>query len=48
MYIPGMQKGVGYEEYDRMKENIFEILSQRDPDKDRILLPCGWTHTYRK
>ena len=48
MYIPGMQKGFGYEEYDRMKENIFEILSQRDPDKDRILLPCGWTHTYRK
>lgn len=48
MYIPGMQKGFGYEEYDRMKKNIFEILSQRDPDKDRILLPCGWTHTYRK
>lgn len=48
MYIPGMQKGFGYEEYDRMKKNIFEILSQRDPDKDRILLPCGWIHTYRK
>ena len=24
-----------------MKENIFEILSQTDPQKDRIMLPCG-------
>ena len=31
-----------------MKENIFEILSQTDPQKDRIMLPCGWAHTYRK
>ncbi len=48
MYIPGMQKGFGYKEYERMKENIFEILSQTDPQKDRIMLPCGWAHTYRK
>ena len=45
MYIPGMQKGFGYKEYERMKENIFEdSVTNRSPERQNHV--ALWLGTY--